>query len=118
MSRRATDIAGSRSVRSSLRDQTVRILSAHIKGFRAIADLEVAFDDLTAFVGTGGVGKSTILNALDWFFAGGLLDERDLHIPADGHAPVESVVVAITFGALTKLTVRCSVATALAPRQR
>ena len=61
----------------------MRISSAHIQGFRCLADLEVAFGDLTAFVGSGGVGKSTILNALDWFFHGGDLSSRDLHRPAD-----------------------------------
>lgn len=77
----------------------MRIASAHIKGFRAIADLEVDFDDLTAFVGTGGVGKSTILNGLDWFFTGGPLDERDLHVPAGAERSVDSVMVAVTFAA-------------------
>lgn len=77
----------------------MRIARARIQGFRAIADLQVDFDDLTAFVGTGGVGKSTILNALEWFFAGGQLEQRDLHVPAGVERPVESVVVAVTFGA-------------------
>jgi putative ATP-dependent endonuclease of the OLD family len=78
----------------------MRISSAHIQGYRCIADLEVAFGDLTAFVGSGGVGKSTILNALDWFFHGGDLAERDLHRPTNADEPVADVAVAITFSDL------------------
>lgn len=79
----------------------MRIRSAHIEGFRAIAKLDVDFDSLTAFVGTGGVGKSTVLNALDWFFAGGNRAERDLHMAAEGEDRAESILVAVTFDDLT-----------------
>jgi putative ATP-dependent endonuclease of the OLD family len=78
----------------------MRISSARIQGYRCIADLEVAFGDLTAFVGSGGVGKSTILNALDWFFHGGDLAERDLHRPTNANEPVADVAVAVTFSDL------------------
>lgn len=80
----------------------MRISSARIQGYRCIADLEVAFEDLTAFVGSGGVGKSTILNALDWFFHGGDLAERDLHRAADAGEPVGDVAVAVTFSDLNE----------------
>jgi putative ATP-dependent endonuclease of the OLD family len=78
----------------------MRISSARIQGYRCIADLEVVFGNLTALVGSGGVGKSSILNALDWFFHGGNLAERDLHRPADLQAPVGDVAVAVTFSDL------------------
>lgn len=78
----------------------MRISTARIQGYRCIADLEVAFGDLTAFVGSSGVGKSTILNALDWFFHGGDLAERDLHRPASAREPVADVAVAVTFSDL------------------
>ncbi len=78
----------------------MRISSVRIQGYRCIADLEVVFGDLTAFVGSGGVGKSTILNALDWFFHGGDLAERDLHRPANAQEPVADVAVAVTFSDL------------------
>jgi predicted ATP-dependent endonuclease of OLD family len=78
----------------------VRISSVRIRGFRCVADLDVAFGDLTALVGSGGVGKSTILNALDWFFHGGDLAVRDLHRPANAEQPVADVAVAVTFSDL------------------
>lgn len=78
----------------------MRISSARIRGFRCIGDVVVEFDDLTALVGSGGVGKSTILNAIDWFFRGGDLEERDLHLPPDSEDHVQETIVAVTFSDL------------------
>ena len=78
----------------------MRISYAHIQGYRCISDVEITFDGLTAFVGSGGVGKSTILNALDWFFHGGALDNRDLHWPTNGAESMSDVAVAVTFSNL------------------
>lgn len=78
----------------------MKIASVRIQGYRCIADLDVVFDDLTALVGSGGVGKSTVLNALDWFFGGGELSSRDLHRAAGTDEPVSDVLVAVTFTAL------------------
>lgn len=76
----------------------MKISKVHIQGFRCLADLSIDFDLLTALVGSGGAGKSTVLNALDWFFHGGDLDERDHHLGVDdGAEPVEEVLVAVTF---------------------
>lgn len=74
----------------------MRIAEVHVRGFRCIADLKVSFDDLTALVGSGGVGKSAFLRAIEWFFDGGDLDEGDLHRHPDGTA-VDEVIVAVTF---------------------
>lgn len=60
----------------------------------------MGFDDLTALVGSGGAGKSTILNALDWFFNGGNLAERDLHLALDAEQPASGLIVAVTFSDL------------------
>lgn len=46
----------------------MRIESVYIKHFRAIKDCEIKFDDYTCLVGANGVGKSTILSALNIFF--------------------------------------------------
>lgn len=56
----------------------MRIVSARVEGFRSIAALETDFDGLTALVGSGGVGKSAFLRAVNWFFEGGGLDSEDL----------------------------------------
>lgn len=44
------------------------IKSVAIKNFRCIKDLTVELDDLTAFVGRNGSGKSTTLHALSAFY--------------------------------------------------
>lgn len=46
------------------------IKRARIQNFRCIEDVEVFFDSTTTFIGPNGVGKSTVLRALDWFFNG------------------------------------------------
>ncbi|PHS23567.1 MAG: hypothetical protein COA84_10975 [Robiginitomaculum sp.] len=46
----------------------MKIESVHIKNFRAFKDCEVKFEDYTCLVGSNGVGKSTILTALNVFF--------------------------------------------------
>lgn len=47
----------------------MRLMSAHIKNFRAISDLKINFVQHTVLVGPNGVGKSCILKALDKFFS-------------------------------------------------
>jgi len=61
----------------------MRIKRAHIVNFRCLDDVEVAFDDVTTFIGPNGVGKSTILRALEWFFNGGALNDDDVRSGAD-----------------------------------
>ncbi|HWO65947.1 MAG TPA: AAA family ATPase, partial [Umezawaea sp.] len=48
----------------------MRISRVRIKNFRCLEDVEVHFDDVTTLIGPNGVGKSTVLRALDWFFNG------------------------------------------------
>jgi hypothetical protein len=47
---------------------TVFIEKVNIENFRCIKGAEVSFDEITAFVGRNGVGKSTVLYALDSFY--------------------------------------------------
>ena len=56
----------------------MRLKRARIQNFRCLADAEISFNSVTTFIGPGGVGKSTVLRALDWFFNG----ERSL-IPSE-----------------------------------
>lgn len=60
----------------------MKIIQVKIKNFRSYKDeIVIDFDNLTAFVGKNDVGKSTILEALDIFFDGGIikLDKNDIN---------------------------------------
>ena len=54
------------------------IKRARIQNFRCLEDVEIIFDSVTTFIGPNGVGKSTVLRALDWFFNGGTLTDDDV----------------------------------------
>jgi predicted ATP-dependent endonuclease of OLD family len=56
----------------------LRIKRARIQNFRCLEDVEIAFDGVTTFIGPNGVGKSTVLHALDWFFNGTILTDDDV----------------------------------------
>jgi hypothetical protein len=56
----------------------VRIKRARIRNFRCLQDVDIVFDPVTTFIGPNGVGKSTVLRALDWFFNGGVLTDDDV----------------------------------------
>lgn len=59
----------------------MRIARVRIKNFRCLEDVTVEFEDVTTLIGPNGVGKSTVLHALDWFFNGsktGVLVDEDL----------------------------------------
>ncbi|HED5031443.1 TPA: ATP-binding protein [Campylobacter jejuni] len=60
----------------------MKIIQVKIKNFRSYAnEVIVDFEDLTAFVGKNDIGKSTILEALDIFFDGGVIkiDKNDIN---------------------------------------
>lgn len=71
----------------------MRISSVRGERYRCIDDLTVDFGDLTVLIGANGTGKSSLLYALEWFFAGGPLDLEDIC----GHGPEESISVAVSF---------------------
>ena len=78
----------------------MRIKNVHIKNFRSLIDTNIDFDEITTFIGPNGVGKSTILHALDWFFNGkpGSLTDRDCSF-GDTH---KDISVRVTFDHLTE----------------
>lgn len=79
----------------------MRISRVRIKNFRCLEDVEVHFTDVTTLIGPNGVGKSTVLRALDWFFNGAKasdLAEDDLT-----HGGVGELSVEVEFDRLTEL---------------
>lgn len=77
----------------------MKIQSVRIKNFRALTDVTIPFDSVTTFIGPNGVGKSTALRALDWFFNGkvGTLNEKDCSLGTVD----KDIEVQVTFSNLT-----------------
>lgn len=67
---------------------------AHIKNFRALRDVEVEFGPHTAILGGNGAGKSTILRAIDRFYAPSTNIEIDDFFGRKVDDPIE---IALTF---------------------
>lgn len=78
----------------------MRIKSVKIKNFRALRDAEIEFDSVTTFIGPNGVGKSTVLRALDWFFNRGKGQELTEDDYSFGVVD-EDISVQVTFTDLT-----------------
>lgn len=60
----------------------MKIVKMKLKNFRSYqSEIEIDFENITAFVGKNDVGKSTILEALDIFLNGGVikLDKNDVN---------------------------------------
>lgn len=78
----------------------MRIGRVRVQGFRCLGDLDISFDDVTTLIGPNGVGKSSFLRALDWFFNGTSATgprAEDLHPAAtDGRIRVEVEFVDLT----------------------
>lgn len=82
----------------------MRIERVKIKNFRSYGDeVEIIFDDLTAFVGKNDAGKSTVLEALDIFFNCGKgvikLDKDDVNKNLKSEGDLETVIT-VVFGQL------------------
>lgn len=69
----------------------MRIRRVRVQGFRCLEDVEIALDDVTTLIGPNGVGKSSVLRALDWFFNGsaGDIADADVAPSAEGRVRVE-----------------------------
>jgi len=79
----------------------MKIKKIKIKNFRSYKDeVEIEFDDLTAFVGKNDIGKSTVLEALDIFFNDGKgvvkLDKDDINKQAVADNDNE-IVISVCF---------------------
>ncbi|MGW5971225.1 ATP-dependent nuclease [Streptomyces sp. NPDC055186] len=64
----------------------MKIKRVRIENFCCLRSFDVSFDSITSLIGPTGVGKSTVLRALDWFFngeKGGTLSEEDVHSAAE-----------------------------------
>ena len=75
----------------------MKIDSIKISNFRGYAkEIEVAFDDLTVFVGKNDIGKSTLLEALDIFFNDGKgaikMDKTDVNNQESQNDNLETVI--------------------------
>ncbi len=77
----------------------MKIKFVHIQNFRTLKNVSIPFDSITTFIGPNGVGKSTVLRALDWFFNGKpcSLTEKDCAFGATD----ENIEVRVTFDNLT-----------------
>ncbi|MGW6978834.1 AAA family ATPase [Streptomyces sp. NPDC054932] len=48
----------------------MQIKRVRIENFCCLYKVDIAFEEITSFIGPTGVVKSTVLRALDWFFNG------------------------------------------------
>ncbi|HVI57111.1 MAG TPA: ATP-dependent endonuclease [Luteibacter sp.] len=76
----------------------MQIDKIEIENFRSIREAEVRFDDITAFVGRNGAGKSTVLYALEAFYnVGAQYSELDYY----NHVTLDtSIRIRVTYGKL------------------
>lgn len=81
----------------------MKIKKVKLHNFRSYRDVEIDFNDLTAFVGKNDIGKSTILEALDIFFNDGKgtikLDKNDINIDAQAEGD-NTIIITVEFSDL------------------
>lgn len=72
----------------------MRISKVKIDNYRSIKEAEIIFNDLTTFIGRNGVGKSTLLYAIDSFY-----DVNHQYTNHDyyGHKGEQTISIQITF---------------------
>lgn len=77
----------------------MRLVKAKVEGYRCVKDETIDLGPLTALVGSGGVGKSALLRAIDWCVNERPGEEEDLYRDPDGNA-AERIVVTLHFADL------------------
>jgi putative ATP-dependent endonuclease of OLD family len=75
----------------------MRIEKVYVENFRCIKEAEILFDDATSFVGRNGVGKSTILYALDSFYTPSTQYSK---LDYYGHNSELEIKIRVTYGSL------------------
>jgi hypothetical protein len=74
----------------------MRLVKARVQGYRCVKDETIEFRSLTALVGSGGVGKSALLRAIDWCVNERPCEDEDLYRDPDGNA-AECIIVTLHF---------------------
>ena len=76
----------------------MRLRQARIRNFRSLKDVHVTFESQTAILGGNGAGKSTILRAIDRFYASqGVVEREDFH----NHDTGQPIDIELTFDRLS-----------------
>ncbi len=78
----------------------MRLVKARVEGYRCVKDETIDFGSLTALVGSGGVGKSALLRAIDWCVNERPCEDEDLYRDPEGNA-AERIVVTLHFAGLS-----------------
>lgn len=76
----------------------MQLVQARIKNFRSLKDVTVSFGAHTALIGGNGAGKSSILKAIDKFYATAKALDNDDYFGRDTSVSVE---IELTFGGLS-----------------
>ncbi len=83
----------------------MKIESVRIQNFRTFKDETIHFNDYSCFVGANGVGKSTVMNALNVFFRqykDSKTDLSKLSIDHFHHKNInEPILITVTFNELS-----------------
>lgn len=74
----------------------MKLVKARIEGYRCVEDETIDLGTLTALVGSGGVGKSALLRAIDWCVNERPCEEADLYRDPEGDA-ANRIVVTLHF---------------------
>jgi putative ATP-dependent endonuclease of OLD family len=77
----------------------MRLMKARVEGYRCVKDETIDLGSLTALVGSGGVGKSALLRAIDWCVNERPCEDEDLYRDSEGNA-AERIVVTLHFSEL------------------